>query len=156
VTIGTLDGIQIRRPDEPVRAAVLSVGSELLLGDLTDTNATWVSQRLRELGVEVLHHLAVRDDLDQLVEALGWLAARVHLVVVGGGLGPTMDDLTREAVAAAAGVPLEARADLEELLERRFAKAGRRWRHRTSSRRVSRRARPPTRRSGRRRGSDSP
>jgi nicotinamide-nucleotide amidase len=125
VTIGTFDGIRIRRPDEPTRAAVLSVGSELLLGDLTDTNATWLSQRLRELGVEVLHHLAVRDDLDDLVGALGWLAERVHLVVVGGGLGPTMDDLTREAVAAAAGLPLESRPDLEEWIARRFAKAGR-------------------------------
>ncbi len=126
MTSGILDGIVIREPDEPVRAAVLSVGSELLLGDLTDTNATWLSQRLREMGVEVLHHVAVRDDLDEFVSALRWLTERVHLVIVGGGLGPTVDDLTREAVAATAGVPLEARADLEERIERRFAAAGRR------------------------------
>jgi nicotinamide-nucleotide amidase len=124
-TEGTLEGVVIRQPDEPLRAAVLSVGSELLLGDLTDTNATWVSQRLRELGVEVLHHLAVRDVLDEFVAALTWLTDRVHLVIVGGGLGPTVDDLTREAIAVTAGVPLEEREDLAEQIERRFTSAGR-------------------------------
>ncbi len=108
------------------RAAVLSVGSELLLGDLTDTNATWLSRRLTEHGVEVVHHLAVGDDLDRLVAALRWLAAEVDLVVVGGGLGPTADDLTREALAAAAGVDLEHRPELEEALAARFAAMDRR------------------------------
>src|SRR6056297_3614611 len=110
----------------PTRAAILSVGSELVLGDLTDTNATWLSLRLRELGVDVVHHLAARDDLDELVASLRWLAERCHLVVVGGGLGPTSDDLTREAVAAAAGVALEHRDDLEEAIRQRFARMGRR------------------------------
>lgn len=109
-----------------VRAGILSVGSELLLGDLTDTNATWLSKRLGELGIEVHHHLAARDELDELVDALRWLAARVEVVVIGGGLGPTRDDLTREAVAAAAGVGLEHRDDLEEEIRQRFAAMGRR------------------------------
>lgn len=107
------------------RAALLSVGSELLLGDLTDTNATWMSRRLKERGVEVLHHLAVGDDLEVIVGALRWLGGRVDLVVIGGGLGPTSDDLTREAVAAAAEVPLEHREDLEEAIVQRFAAMGR-------------------------------
>jgi nicotinamide-nucleotide amidase len=114
-----------RAPTERVRAAVLSVGSELLLGDLTDTNATWLSSRLRELGVDVVHHLAVRDDLDELVGAVRWLARSARLVLVGGGLGPTSDDLTREALAVAAGVPLEHRDDLEETIRARFASWGR-------------------------------
>lgn len=118
---GTVDGVTIRRADEPTRAAVLSVGSELLLGDLTDTNATWISRRLKEQGVEVVHHLAVRDELEEFVAALRWLAERVHLVIVGGGLGPTSDDLTREAVAATAGVELEHREELAEEIARRFA-----------------------------------
>ena len=118
---GVVDGVTIRRAGQPTRAAVLSVGSELLLGDLTDTNATWISRRLKEQGVEVVHHLAVRDDLDEFVSALDWLAGRVHLVLIGGGLGPTSDDLTREAVAATAGVPLERRDDLAEEIARRFA-----------------------------------
>ena len=108
-----------------LRAAVLSVGSELLLGDLTDTNATWMSLRLKQRGVAVLHHLAVGDDLDAIVGSLRWLGGRVDLIVIGGGLGPTSDDLTREAVAAAAGVELEHREDLEEAIVQRFAALGR-------------------------------
>lgn len=123
---GVIGGTVIRRAGDPPRAAILSVGTELLLGDLTDTNATWVSRRLKEHGVEVVHHLAVGDDLDRLVTAVHWLAERVHLVIVGGGLGPTADDLTREAVAAAAGVDLELREDLEEGLVQRYAAMGRR------------------------------
>jgi nicotinamide-nucleotide amidase len=119
-----VDGTPLGPRGVPLRAAVLSVGSELLLGDLTDTNATWVSNRMRELGIEVRYHLAVRDDLDEFVAALRWLGAHVHVVLVGGGLGPTNDDLTREAVAAAADVPLETREDLEEAIVQRFASMG--------------------------------
>ncbi len=118
---GVVGGVTIRAAGESTRAAVLSVGSELLLGDLTDTNATWISRRLKEQGVEVVHHLAVRDDLDEFVAALNWLAERTHLVLIGGGLGPTADDLTREAVAATAGVELEHREDLAAEIARRFA-----------------------------------
>jgi nicotinamide-nucleotide amidase len=113
-------------PGTPLRAAVLSVGSELLLGDLTDTNATWLSRRLTEHGVEVVHHLAAGDDVDRLVASVRWLAAEVDLIVVGGGLGPTSDDLTREAVAAAAGRGLAHHPELEEALVARFAAMGRR------------------------------
>lgn len=121
VEAGVVGGVTIRPAGESTRAAVLSVGSELLLGDLTDTNATWISRRLKEQGVEVIHHLAVRDELDEFVSALHWLAERVHLVLIGGGLGPTSDDLTREAVAATAGVALEHREDLAEQIAARFA-----------------------------------
>jgi nicotinamide-nucleotide amidase len=123
---GLVDGVEVRAAGDPPRAAVLSIGSELLLGDLTDTNATWISDRLRSLGVEVVHHVAVRDEVDELVEAVRWLAPRVHVIVCGGGLGPTEDDRTREALAAAAGVRLEHRDDLEEQLVQRFASMGRR------------------------------
>jgi nicotinamide-nucleotide amidase len=108
-------------PTPTLRGAVLSVGSELLLGDLTDTNATWLSHRLTEFGVEVVHHLAVRDDLGEFVAAVRWLAQRAELVVVGGGLGPTTDDLTREALAAAAEVDLRHHDDLEAQIRERFA-----------------------------------
>ncbi len=122
---GVIDGVTVRPPGESPRAAVLSVGDELLLGDLTDTNATWISRRLKEQGVEVVHHLAVGDDQQAMGDALAWLCARVHLVIIGGGLGPTEDDRTREAVAAAAGVDLRHDADLEEHIVQRFASMGR-------------------------------
>lgn len=108
-----------------LRAAILSVGSELLLGDLTDTNATWVSARLSERRIAVLHHLAARDVVAELVDALRWLADRVDVIIVGGGLGPTSDDLTRDALALAAGVELELREDMEEEIRLRLAASGR-------------------------------
>src|SRR5690625_5272228 len=70
--------------------------------------------------------MAVRDDLQEFAQALEWLAERVHLIVVGGGLGPTFDDLTREAIAAVAGVPLQARSDLAEQIRKIFSSRGRR------------------------------
>jgi nicotinamide-nucleotide amidase len=108
-----------------LRAVLVSVGSEIVLGDLTDTNATWVSRRLAELGVDVVHHLAARDELGELVDALRFAAARAELVIVGGGLGPTVDDLTRDAVAALADVALERREDIEAAIAARFAELGR-------------------------------
>ncbi|MEX2504288.1 MAG: CinA family nicotinamide mononucleotide deamidase-related protein [Egicoccus sp.] len=122
---GTIDGVEIRPAGEVARAAIVSVGSELLLGDLTDTNATWLSSELRDMGIEVLHHVAVRDDTEEFVDVLHWLAERVEVIICGGGLGPTSDDRTREAVAAAAGVSVVHHDDLEEDIRQRFAKMGR-------------------------------
>lgn len=121
---GVIDGIEIRPRGRGLRAAVLSVGSELLLGEMSDTNATWLSQRLGHLGIDVRHHHAAGDDIDDLVAVLRWLADDVDVIVVGGGLGPTADDLTREAIATAARVPLEHREDLEEAIIQRFATMG--------------------------------
>lgn len=124
-TPGVVDGVMIRAVDEPPRAAILSVGTELLLGDVVDTNTTWIRRRLTELGVELVHHLTIGDDLEALVDAIRWLVDRSHLVVIGGGLGPTTDDLTRDAVAEAAGVALEERDELVALITQRFARMGR-------------------------------
>lgn len=104
--------------------SICSVGTEVVLGDQVDSNAAWLSQRLRELGIEVRYHVAAGDDMVELTEALHWLVERSDVVVVGGGLGPTPDDLTREAVAEVAGVGLESRPDLEEAIIQRFAAAG--------------------------------
>ncbi|MFP5309069.1 MAG: CinA family nicotinamide mononucleotide deamidase-related protein [Actinomycetes bacterium] len=109
---------------DPRAAAIVAVGSELTAGAHVDTNSAWLSQRLAERGAEVRWHLTVGDDLDELVEALRFCAERCGTVVVGGGLGPTVDDLTREAVARAAGVELEHREELAEEIRRRFAAVG--------------------------------
>lgn len=109
----------------PPRAAVCSVGAEVVGGEQVDSNAAWLARRLTELGAPPVLHVAVADRVEKIAEALVWLAARCDVVVVGGGLGPTSDDVTREAVAAAAGVPLVHRGELEEAIRERFEEHGR-------------------------------
>ncbi len=88
-------------------AEVISIGDELTSGQRLDTNSQWLSERLGELGVRVMYHTTVADDLDANVAVFRTAIDRADVVVATGGLGPTADDLTREALAAVAGVPLE-------------------------------------------------
>jgi nicotinamide-nucleotide amidase len=106
-----------------VRAEIVAVGTELLLGQIADTNARWMSEQLAAAGIDVTNHQAVGDNLDRIVEALRLAAARADVVLVSGGLGPTEDDITRDAIAAFAGVPLVFHAELETMLREKF----RRW-----------------------------
>lgn len=101
-----------------MRIAICSVGSELLSGDIVDTNAGWLAQRVVEGGASVATTMIVGDDRTHMVEALRWLANRADAIVVGGGLGPTADDITRYAVAEFAGRKLERRAALVDHLDR--------------------------------------
>jgi nicotinamide-nucleotide amidase len=106
-----------------VRAEIVAVGTELLLGQIADTNARWMSEQLAAAGIDVTNHQAVGDNLDRIVEALRLAVARADVVLVSGGLGPTEDDITRDAIAAFAGVPLVFHAELETMLREKF----RRW-----------------------------
>jgi len=106
-----------------VRAEIVAVGTELLLGQIADTNARWMSEQLAAAGIDVTNHQAVGDNLDRIVEGLRLAAARADVVLVSGGLGPTEDDITRDAIAAFAGVPLVFHAELETMLREKF----RRW-----------------------------
>lgn len=87
-------------------AEVIAIGDELTSGQRLDTNSQWLSGQLGDLGVAVRYHTTVADELAPIVEALRIAAGRADVVVVTGGLGPTADDLTREALAALANVPL--------------------------------------------------
>jgi nicotinamide-nucleotide amidase len=89
-----------------MQAVLLSIGDELILGQTVDTNTAWIAERLLEWGVMPLYHLTVADDLPAITAAFKDAAARAPLVIATGGLGPTEDDLTREALAAAVGQPL--------------------------------------------------
>jgi nicotinamide-nucleotide amidase len=89
-----------------MKAEIISIGSELTSGQNLDTNSQWLSRRLAEIGIAVGWHTTVADDLDANVEVFRIAAGRAALVLVSGGLGPTQDDLTREALARAAGVEL--------------------------------------------------
>lgn len=108
--------------DHPT-AAILTVGSELVSGDVENTNASWLARRLELLGVEVTLLVAVPDEIDTIVELVRREAARVDLLVVTGGLGGTPDDVTREAIAAAFGVGQEEHAEVAERLRTRFTRA---------------------------------
>ena len=89
-----------------MKAEVIAIGSELTSGQKLDTNSQWLSQRLGEVGVEVRFHTTLADDMGENVDALRMARSRAQLVIISGGLGPTQDDLTREALATMAGVPL--------------------------------------------------
>lgn len=106
-------------------AAILSIGDELILGQALDTNAQWLSARLLDLGVRTVEHRTVADDLPALRAALEELAGRVDLLLTTGGLGPTSDDQTREALAQAAGEQLVEDAPSLEQIARWFRHTGR-------------------------------
>jgi nicotinamide-nucleotide amidase len=91
---------------EGVNAEVIAIGDELTSGQRLDTNSQWLSERLGECGVRVLFHTTVADDLAAMTDAFRIAAGRADAVVSSGGLGPTADDLTRDALAAVAGVEL--------------------------------------------------
>lgn len=107
------------------RCALLAVGDELLDGRVTDTNTDYISRKLLSLGWKVVLQAAVGDDLELLAETVSWVLGLSDLVVVTGGLGPTEDDLTRDAVAMALGLGLERDAKVEKSLRAFFAAMGR-------------------------------
>jgi nicotinamide-nucleotide amidase len=104
-----------------VRVEVVGVGTELLLGQIVNTNARWIGERLAEIGADVLFQQVVGDNLERIVTVLEIAAGRADAVIVTGGLGPTEDDITREAIAQLMGVPLERDPGLERWLRERFA-----------------------------------
>ena len=112
------------RPTNRLRAELLSVGTELLLGEIVDTNAAYLAGRLALLGIDCLHMQTVGDNLGRAKEAFERALARSELVVVTGGLGPTEDDLTREAIAAALGESPAVDPELEKELRSWFAGRG--------------------------------
>jgi nicotinamide-nucleotide amidase len=105
-------------------AAVVAVGDELLLGDTVNTNAAWLGGQLAAAGVQVVSSAMVGDDLPRMEVALRRALEDADVVLVTGGLGPTSDDITREAVAAVAGVELVRDPALVQELEDRFAAYG--------------------------------
>ena len=110
--------------DQLRRAVIIAVGSELLTPDRLDTNSLFLTQRLNELGVSVRCKLVIGDDPADIGAALLLAIPKADIVVITGGLGPTEDDVTREAVAAALGLPLEEDAEVAAAIRSRFAARG--------------------------------
>lgn len=106
-------------------AEVIAIGDEMTSGQRLDTNSQWLSQRLGELGVRAMYHTTVADDLAANIAVFRAAVERADFVVASGGLGPTADDLTREAVAAAAGVELVFDEALLRTIESMFSRRGR-------------------------------
>ena len=101
-------------------AEIIAVGSELLTPDRIDTNSLWVTAQLNELGVEVRRKVVVGDNRELLAAAVCQSLAQVGIVILSGGLGPTEDDITRDAVAQALGRRQVFRQDLLDALIQRF------------------------------------
>jgi nicotinamide-nucleotide amidase len=110
---------------QPVIAEVIAVGSELLLGGRTDSNSLLITEELGSLGIAVRFKSVVGDDLADIVRVLKAAVSRAKVIVLTGGLGPTVDDCTREAIATAAGRKLVPRQEAFEAMKRRLAQWGR-------------------------------
>ncbi len=106
-------------------AEILSIGDEITSGQLLDTNSQWLSLRLEELGIRVLFHTTVGDEMDAIVAAFRAAILRCDVIVATGGLGPTADDLTRDAIARAAGRELVLREEALEHIRGLFARRNR-------------------------------
>ncbi|MDR7316036.1 competence/damage-inducible protein A [Brevibacillus nitrificans] len=107
-----------------MRAEIIAVGTELLLGQIANTNAQFLSQKLAQIGVGVYFHTVVGDNSERLLQVIRLAAERSDLVIFSGGLGPTQDDLTKETVAAYLGVDLVTDANAMKYIEDFFSQRG--------------------------------
>jgi nicotinamide-nucleotide amidase len=115
-----------RQTEGPLRRVwIISIGTELVLGQSVDTNAAWLAEQLAAAGIRCDRHITVPDDLASIRDTLRQAAESCDLIIATGGLGPTIDDVTREALAEAAGVTLETDAASVEQIRAFFACRGR-------------------------------
>ena len=108
-----------------MRCEVVAVGTELLLGQVIDTNSAWIGEHLAGLGIDSYYQTKVGDNLERITAALETAISRNEFVVVCGGLGPTPDDITRDALAAVMGVGLRRDPGLADLIAAKFWRRGR-------------------------------
>ena len=106
-------------------AEIITIGTEILLGEIVDTNTRYIARTLRNMGVDLYRTVTIGDNVERIAEAIHNSMQRAEIVITTGGLGPTVDDPTREAVARAAGVELEFREDLWEQVVAIISRYGR-------------------------------
>jgi nicotinamide-nucleotide amidase len=107
-----------------MKAEIIAIGSELLLGQLVDTNSSYIARRLADNGIELVQTTTVGDDLQRMKEVIREATERSQIVITTGGIGPTEDDLTREAIAEVFNHPLVFQPRLMEQIEALFKKRG--------------------------------
>jgi nicotinamide-nucleotide amidase len=108
-----------------MNAQLISIGTELTTGQTLDTNTHWLAGRLAEIGIMVTAHHTIADELDPIAGAIADAARAADLVIINGGIGPTEDDLTRQALAVAMGVDLELKEEFVEHIRTLFKRFGR-------------------------------
>ena len=108
-----------------MKSAILTVGTEILFGQIVNTNAAYLSQQLNGLGIDVLYHFTVGDNPDRLKRALETCAKECDLIITTGGLGPTQDDLTKEVISEFAGCRLTINQEAMDRIEGYFKRSGR-------------------------------
>lgn len=109
----------------PPQAEILTIGTEILLGQIVDTNTATIARSLREIGVNLFFAATVGDNVERSADAIRTALDRSDIVITTGGLGPTIDDMTRTAMGKAVGVGTEFRPELWEQIQERFASFGR-------------------------------
>jgi nicotinamide-nucleotide amidase len=108
-----------------LRCEVVAIGTELLLGQIVDTNSSWIGEQLAAAGIDSHYQVKVGDNQTRIVGCLRAALARSDAVICCGGLGPTQDDITRDAIAEVLGVPLDLDDDVAVRIEQMFASRGR-------------------------------
>lgn len=108
-----------------MKVEIIAVGTELLLGPVVDTNSTWIGEQLARHGVDMFRRVVVGDNCDRIVETMSEALARSDAVIVTGGLGPTDDDITRDAAAIVMGEKLMFDEQLADDLRAKFSRRGR-------------------------------
>ncbi len=108
-----------------MRCEIIAVGTELLLGQIVDTNSSWMGEQLALAGIDSHFQTKVGDNLGRMVESIRIALSRSDAVIMCGGLGPTQDDITREAIAEVMGVPLTRRPEIGQHIKAMFEQRGR-------------------------------
>ena len=124
-----------------MKAEIISIGTEILLGEIVDTNSQYIAARLPALGIDLYFKHTVGDNLGRLTDTLRAAWERNDLVIATGGLGPTEDDLTREGIAALLGEEARVDPELETELRSRFTQRGAGMPERSEERRVGKECR---------------
>jgi nicotinamide-nucleotide amidase len=108
-----------------MRCEVVAVGTELLLGQIIDTNSSWLGEQLALAGIDCHHHTRVGDNFERIETVLRQALTRADAIIVCGGLGPTQDDITRDVIAAVMGAPLQRHDSIADHIRSRFEARGR-------------------------------